>query len=110
MSPIDAPVRRQLDAYNAHDLARFVAEFADDVEVYRPPAPQPVLRGKAAFAEHYTKNRFTLPALHAEVVGRMVSGRYVVDHEHVTGLQDGVLDTIVVYEVVDGRIRRVWLY
>lgn len=110
MSPIDAPVRRQLDAYNAHDLARFVAEFADDVEVYRPPAPQPVLRGKAAFAEHYAKNRFTLPALHAEVVGRMVSGRYVADHEHVTGLQDGVLDTIVVYEVVDGRIRRVWFY
>ena len=90
MNPAD-PVQRQLDAYNAHDLERFVAEYTEDIQVFRPPAAEPVLSGKTAFAEHYAKNRFTLPNLHAEVVNRMVAGSTVVDHERVTGLQGGVV-------------------
>ena len=47
---VEPPVQRQLEAYNAHDLTRFVAEYADDVRVYRMPAAEPALAGKAAFA------------------------------------------------------------
>ncbi|MGE5666021.1 MAG: hypothetical protein ACM3ZD_05270, partial [Betaproteobacteria bacterium] len=46
MSASDAvlgPVQRQLDAYNARDLETFVAQYAEEVEVVRPPAPAPVL-------------------------------------------------------------------
>ena len=53
-SPED-PVQRQLDAYNAHDIERFVAEYHDDVRVLRPPATDPILSGKPAFREHYAK-------------------------------------------------------
>ena len=109
MNPVD-PVQRQLDAYNAHDLARFVAEYTDDVQVFRPPSPEPVLSGKAAFSAHYAKHRFTLSNLHADVVNRMVAGDTVVDHERVTGIADGVVDAIAVYKVVDGRIDKVWFY
>jgi hypothetical protein len=109
VNPTD-PVQRQLEAYNAHDLERFVAEYADDVQVFRPPAVEPVLSGKAAFAAHYAKNRFSLPDLHAEVVNRIVSGQTVVDHERITGLQDGVVDAVAVYRIEDGRIRTVWFY
>ena len=42
MNPED-PVKRQLDAYNARDLERFVAEYHDDVNVYRPPATEPLV-------------------------------------------------------------------
>ncbi len=45
--------QRQLDAYNARDLERFVAEYTDDVVVYRLPGAEPILTGKVAFAEHY---------------------------------------------------------
>ena len=31
-------VQRQVDAYNARDLERIVAEFSDGVQVFRPPA------------------------------------------------------------------------
>ncbi|TAG03676.1 MAG: steroid delta-isomerase [Betaproteobacteria bacterium] len=109
MNPIE-PVQRQLDAYNAHDAERFVAEYADDVKVFRPPATEPILSGKETFKAHYAKNRFTLPNLHAEVVNRMVAGNIVVDHERITGLQDGVVEAIAVYQVIDDRIATVWFY
>jgi hypothetical protein len=109
MNPVD-PVQRQLDAYNALDLERFIAEYTDDVQVFRPPATVPVLSGKHAFAAHYAKNRFSLPDLHAELVNRMVAGNTVVDHERITGLPDGPREAIAVYQVVDGRIGSVWFY
>jgi hypothetical protein len=109
MSPED-PVQRQLDAYNARDLDRFVAEYADDVRVYRPPEPEPVLVVKAAFAAHYASKRFNLPALHADILSRMVIGNKVVDHERVVGVRDEPFEAAAVYEVVDGLIRAVWFF
>jgi hypothetical protein len=107
---VEEPVQRQLVAYNAHDLARFVAEYADDVRVYRMPAAAPALSGKAAFSAHYANNRFNNPALHAEVVNRIVAGNKVVDHERISGLGRQVVEAIAVYEVVGGVIRTVWFF
>ncbi|HET9978494.1 MAG TPA: nuclear transport factor 2 family protein [Burkholderiaceae bacterium] len=109
MSPED-PVQRQLDAYNAHDLDRFVAEYADDVQVFRPPLASPVLSGRQAFAAHYAAHRFNRPNLHASVSRRIVCGNKVVDHERITGLQDEDMQALAVYEVVDDKISRVWFY
>jgi hypothetical protein len=104
------PVQRQLDAYNAHDLDRFLAEYTDDVRVYRPPSAVPVLSGKAAFGEHYAKHRFNLPGLHARLVDRIVCGNIVVDHEDVSGVGDKHIAAVAVYEVVGDRIRTVWFF
>ena len=109
MNPAD-PVQRQLEAYNARDLERFVAEYSDDVQVFKPPATEPVLAGKAAFAAHYAGKRFNLPNLHATVVARMVSGNTVVDHEQVVGLEAEVVEAIAVYRVDGDRITTVWFY
>ena len=110
MDSVEAPVQRQLEAYNAHDLDRFVAEYSDDILVFRPPAAEPVISGKRAFAEHYARNRFNLPELHATVVSRIVSGDIVVDHEQVTGLPDGPRAAVAVYRVKQGRIAAVWFF
>ena len=110
MTRPEDPVQRQLEAYNDHDLARFVAEYTDDVRVFRPPATEPALSGKQAFAEHYAKNRFTLPNLHAKLVNRIVSGNIVVDHEAITGLAGPDLAAVAVYEVVGDKIRTVWFF
>jgi len=109
MNPVD-PVQRQLDAYNARDLERFMAEYADDVQVFRPPTAEPVFSGKAAMARHYAENRFSLPNLHATVVNRMVVGNTVVDHEHIVGIQDKLVEAIAVYRVEGGLIRTAWFY
>jgi hypothetical protein len=100
--------QRQLEAYNARDLERFVHEYTDDVEVYRLPSTEPVSRGKAAFADHYRKNRFNLANLHAEVVNRMVIGNKVIDHERVTGVQDKPMEVAAIYEVTPRGIAKVW--
>ncbi|MEK8029775.1 nuclear transport factor 2 family protein [Ideonella sp. DXS29W] len=110
MAHPEAPVQRQLDAYNARHLERFLAEYTDDVRVFRPPAPEPVLTGKQAVGDHYAKNRFNLPNLHARLVQRIVSGHIVVDHEEITGLSDAAVSAVAVYEVVGDRIRTVWFY
>ena len=104
-------VQRQLDAYNAHDLARFVAQYSDDVQLFRPPEPLPVLNGKAAMAEHYATHRFNLPGLHAALVNRMVLGNKVIDHEHITGMGSAPVDAAVVFEVnPQGLICKVWFF
>jgi len=101
--------QRQLDAYNARDLERFVAQYTDDVLVYRLPGTEPILSGKAAFAEHYRKNRFNLPGLHAEVVNRMVFGNKVIDHERVvTGAGAPPMEVAAIYEVTPEGIAKVW--
>ena len=109
MNPED-PVQRQLEAYNARDLARFVAEYTDDVQVFRPPQAEPVLSGKKAFAAHYETNRFNLSKLHAVVEKRIVCGNKVVDHERISGLQDQDVQALAVYEVVGAQIKTVWFY
>jgi hypothetical protein len=110
MDAIEGPVQRQLDAYNARDLERFLSEYADDIVVYRPPAAAPAIVGKAAFAAHYANNRFNLPELHAQLLNRIVSGNIVVDQEQVTGLPGGVMAAIAVYQVRDGKIQAVWFF
>lgn len=107
---IEGPVQRQLDAYNAHDLASFVAEYADDVRVWRMPAAEPALTGKAAFAAYYAQHRFGNAALHAQVVARVIAGNKVVDHERIFGLGPDIVEALAVYEVVDGAIRNVWFF
>ena len=100
--------QRQLDAYNARDIERFVAEYTDDVLVFRLPGTEPIIRGKQNLAEHYSKNRFNLPELHAELVNRMIFGNKVIDQEYVTGVPGGPLEVAAIYEVTPTGISKVW--
>ncbi|MCH1929741.1 nuclear transport factor 2 family protein [Shewanella sp. A25] len=103
-------VQAQLEAYNNHDLAAFIPLFSDDVCIYRPPATEPVIRGKQAFSEFYRNERFNLPNLHAKIMNRMVVGNKVVDHERITGLKDEPFEVMVVFEVKDGLIQNMWSF
>jgi hypothetical protein len=106
----EAVVQRQLDAYNARDLDRFLAEFREDVRVYRPPATEPAIAGREAFAAFYATQRFNRPALRAELLNRMVLGNRVVDHERISGVRDEPFEMVVVYQVAGGRIAALWTF
>jgi hypothetical protein len=109
LSP-EAVVQRQLEAYNARDLERFLAEYSQDVRVHRPPAAEPAIIGKEAFAAFYAAQRFNRAGLHAELVNRMVLGNKVIDHERISGVFEHDFEVAVVYEVVDGVIQNTWSY
>jgi hypothetical protein len=106
----EAVVQEQLLAYNARDLARFLAAYADDVRVYRPPAVEPAITGKEAFAAFYATQRFNNAGLHAELLNRMILGTRVIDHERIAGVHAQPFEVAVVYEVADSLIRRTWTY
>ena len=100
--------QRQLDAYNDRNLARFVREYTEDVQVFRLPDAKPAIVGREALAAHYRDNRFNLPGLHAELVKRMVFGNKVIDQEIVTGLPSGTMHAAAIYEVTPQGISKVW--
>jgi hypothetical protein len=109
MTPQEA-VQHQLDAYNARDLNRFLAVYADEVKVYRPPAAEPSMDGKAAVADFHARQRFHLTGLNAELLSRIVMGSKVFDHERVSGIREQPFEVVAAYHVVDGLIRAVWFY
>jgi hypothetical protein len=103
-------VQRQLEAYNARDLARFLAEYSEDIQVFRLPAALPAIVGKKAFGEFYATQRFNHAGLHADLLSRMAFGNKVIDHERISGVREQPFEVAVVYEVKDGRIARTWAY
>jgi uncharacterized protein (TIGR02246 family) len=108
--PAETPeqlVQRQLEAYNARDVARFAATYAPDVELLQfPNTPQ--VSGREKMTAMYTQFFASAPKLHCEIVSRTVLGNRVIDHERVTGLPDGkTLEAVAIYEVENGLIRRV---
>lgn len=109
MTPVEL-VQRQLEAYNAHDLAAFVATYDEAVELFRVPFDRPEVVGKAALAERYATRVFNVPGHRAELLSRMVLGNKVVDHERVFGLSEIPREAVAVYEIEHELIRRVWFF
>ena len=109
MSAVEV-VQRQLDAYNNHDLNGFLAAYSETVKTFRMPSNEPATAGKAQLAEFYSTKRFNLPELKAEILGRMLLGNKVVDHERVWGLRSDPVEVVAVYQVVRGLIECVWFF
>lgn len=105
----ESVVQRQLDAYNAKDVAALVATYTDDAELFEHP-DKLLARGAAALRERFAA-RFQEPNLHAALQRRIVMGRFVFDHEIVTRTfpeGPGTLEVVMIYEVSAGRIARSW--
>lgn len=105
-----AVVAAQLDAYNAGNLEAFMATFHSDAELFILGDSTPRAQGKDAVREVYAGLFEDSPDLHSELVHRAVIGNRVIDHERITGRQGSgtPLELVMVYEVVDGGIRRAW--
>jgi uncharacterized protein (TIGR02246 family) len=110
----EAAAQRQLDAYNARDVAAFAAAYAEDVEVFELPGAARTLAGREALRARYAALFAASPTLHCRLLARVVHAPFVVDHELVTGMQGGApVHAVAIYQVEarsDGStlIRRVW--
>ena len=101
-------VDRQLDAFNRHDLEALSATFADGAALYDLPdrvRQSGVAEIRKAYALAFANN----PALKATISSRILQGRFVVDHETVSGFaNESPVTEIVIYEVVGGKVQRIW--
>ena len=103
-------VQAHVDAFNRRDVDAFVATMAPEVVFWEYPADT-VFAGAARVRAHYAElfGDEDAGSLHAEIRQRMVKGRFVIDHEHVTGLPgEGSHVSVVIYEVRGGLIRNAW--
>jgi hypothetical protein len=58
--------------------------------------------------EFYATQRFNLPHLHAQIVNRIVMGNKVIDHERITGVRTTPFEMVVIFEIADNLIQRIW--
>jgi imidazolonepropionase-like amidohydrolase len=98
--------QQQLNAYNAHDLEAFLASYADDVEIYMFPDKLQI-KGKAAMRKGYEFVTQT-PSLHCRLLNRIVEANTVIDREEVLGIGAKPITAIAVYEMADGKIKKVY--
>ncbi|HEY8572022.1 amidohydrolase family protein [Phenylobacterium sp.] len=105
----EALVQRQLEAYNAHDLEAFAATYAEDIEIFDLPGAAAGRTGKAALRETYGPLFQRLPQLRCEAAHRVVEGPFVIDQEVCRPTpQARPRRATAIYQVENGRIRRVW--
>jgi uncharacterized protein (TIGR02246 family) len=62
--PVEAFFMAGIEAFNAHDLDKFMKQFADDVEMYTPTG---WLRGKAAVRERFVGTFKQFPSVKMEI-------------------------------------------
>jgi hypothetical protein len=100
-------VDRQLAAYQAGDLAGFVAMYAPDAVVSDFPAT-PLMTGheemRAGYASAFENRQFTLT-----LGARIVNGPFVIDEEIIAVGGQEVARAVVVYQVEGCLIGRSWI-
>lgn len=107
MSPAEALVQRQLEAYNARDVEALLACYAPDAEHYQLHGGL-LARGHEQLRPRFLA-RFAEPDLRAELLSRSVMAGWVVDHERITrNFPDGrgTVEMLCIYEIESGLIRK----
>lgn len=106
MSNVDI-AQAQLDAYNAQDLDAYCGFFTEDVVVADLNGTV-TTEGLAAYRERYAGAFAQFPLNKAELLGRIVIGDTVIDHEKVIrGPQGPVFEVAAIYTFRGGKIARV---
>ena len=106
MSNLDV-AQKQLDAYNAQDLDRYVTYFTQDC-VISGLNGTPTEASRDAIKARYAKAFAQFPQNKAELKSRIAVGNTVVDHELVIRSPSGEqFEIIAIYTFKDGLISRV---
>jgi uncharacterized protein (TIGR02246 family) len=112
MSDATDVVDAQVEAYQAKDVERFLACYAEDASVVLFDGT-PMFADRKAMREQYGKLFAASPDLHLTIANRVTAGEFVVDEEHLSGVHFGDMPTemtaLSVYRVTDGKISRLML-
>jgi hypothetical protein len=105
-------VDAQIEAYRAKNVERFLSCYAEDASVVLFDGT-PMFASKQVMREQYGKLFADSPGLHLTIANRMTAGDFVVDEEHVSGMNFGDMPTEItalsIYRVTNGKIARLML-
>ena len=105
-------VDAQIEAYRARDIEGFLSHYADDASVVMFDGTV-MFGSKEVMRDAYGKLFADSPDLHVTIAGRVASGEYVVDEEHLSGFRFGDMPTdfvaVAVYRVTNGMISKLML-
>ncbi len=105
-SPADL-VQMQLNAYNTGDLEAFLYPYAEDVRLY-DYSDALWAQSKEEMRSRYARLFEEVPALHCQLINRMILGNTVIDQERVMGFANGhIIEAIAIYKVANGKISEV---
>jgi hypothetical protein len=98
----------RVEAYNRRDLEMLIGLYAPDAQLYEPPDR---LRdsGIEQIRQTYTRRFASAPGAKIAVTQRMTEGNFVVDREVETGGSAQPEPALVISEIRDGKIVRVWI-
>jgi uncharacterized protein (TIGR02246 family) len=112
MSVATDVVDTQVAAYQARDLERFIACYAEDASVVQFDG-RPILVGRQALREHYGRLFADHPDMRLVIANRMAAGDFVVDEERLSGVHPGdaqsPMTALSVYKVTNGKIARLMI-
>ena len=98
-------VDRQLEAYNARDIDKFVDTYSEDIEIYNLNGEM-TMKGHAQLREVYSNLFKNTPNLNCRIVNRIKINNKIIDKENVD-MNERVVEAVAIYEVVDGKIKKV---
>ena len=98
-------VNRQLEAYNARDIDKFVATYSEDIEIYNSKGEM-TMKGHEQLRKRYDTLFKNTPNLNCRIVNRIKINNKVIDNENVD-MNERVVEAVAIYEVVDGKIKKV---
>ncbi len=106
---VEEIVDLQLDAYNKGDYETFAKCYDINMVSYDLNTSEkiPELCG-SYFFNHYRKKFSENPNLHCKVLKRITHENLVVDEEIVSNLQSKSVGELVIYQVDNGLITKMW--
>ncbi|MEZ5464544.1 MAG: nuclear transport factor 2 family protein [Lysobacteraceae bacterium] len=111
-----ATAKQLLDAFNRHDPAAMAALVADDFELfYVDESGKAALgaKGPDDLRTQMTGYFASRPTVRSVIEGSVDGPRFASFRERAISIRDGMqrsASSLAVYEVVDGKVLRVWYY
>jgi len=105
--PPEEVAQSRVDALNRRDLETLISLFAPNARLYEPPDR---LRdsGIEQIRQTYERRFASAPGAKITVAQRMTEGSFVVDREVETGGSAQPASALVISEIREGKILRVW--
>lgn len=102
-------VNRQLEAYNRCDYETFSSCYKSDILSYDINTSELIKEMSGSnFFNHYAKKFLENPEIHCEVRERIICDDLVIDKERISNFQGGNHEELVIYQVQDGLIKKMW--